>query len=310
MSDSKIVLAGLDNAGKSSLLIALDRKFGIVEDLQQLKPTIRIKRDQFTFLSQTIFRWDFGGQEKYREEYVSNRDRYFTDISMLIFVVDIQDRDRYSDALEYFRDIIDYFRDNKIAIPVSVFLHKYDPKLHESTEIEKGIFSLKDLFNQVKKNYPVDYYETSVNDIHSLIRAFSRSFTRLFRKTELISAYFVEMAETIDAYAILLFDESGLTIGEFYRPHLDLPTRNRILELYVESLEVLEQKQDTNQKIFDEKIDFIPVSGVIQKISLRNKDFTIMVLVGQEAHSTEGMAGIFQKLLPNLKEIIKDILES
>ncbi|MHA1732129.1 MAG: ADP-ribosylation factor-like protein [Promethearchaeota archaeon] len=307
---SKIVIAGLDNAGKTSLVIAMTKKFGIEEDLKDLKPTVRVARDQFTFLSQEIYRWDFGGQEKYREEYLAKRDRYFSGIDMLIFVVDIQDRDRFSEALEYFTDILEYLKQNRVTIPVSVFLHKYDPNLRENPETEKNIFSLKDLFNRARKGYQIDYYETSVNDLHSLIKGFSQSFTRLFRKTELVSAYFSEVASLIDPYTIMLFDESGLTVGEYYRPHLDSVMRNKILELYVESLELLEKEHDKKQKMFEEELHGKKVKGVIQKISLKNKEFTLLLLAGKEKVEEEGISGIYQKILPKLKEIVVEILDS
>jgi len=68
LDTAKIVVTGLDNAGKTSLLIALEKKFAYESDLKKLKPTVRINRDNFTFLNQKIVRWDFGGQEKYRDE--------------------------------------------------------------------------------------------------------------------------------------------------------------------------------------------------------------------------------------------------
>lgn len=305
MKQAKIVLAGLDNAGKSSLLVALDKKFGIEPDLQQLKPTIRIARDTFTFLSQTIFKWDFGGQEKYREEYLSRRDRYFSDIDLLIFVVDVQDRDRFGESLEYFQDILAWFKQNELALPVSVFLHKYDPKLREQAHTEKSLLSLKELFSHAKQGFHVDFYETSVDDIFSVIRAFSRSFTRLFKKTELISAYFEEIAASISAVTLLLYDQSGLTIGEYYRPHLDPWQRKRVLELYVDALELLESTAGKRQQAISEQLGDEPVSGVIQKLQLNNQDFTFLLLMSQPPGSLDET---FQGILPKLKRIIRDVM--
>ena len=49
MEDIKIVIAGLDNAGKTSALIALRKKYNFYEKVKNLKPTIKIDYN-FLFL--------------------------------------------------------------------------------------------------------------------------------------------------------------------------------------------------------------------------------------------------------------------
>ena len=39
----KIIVSGLDNAGKTSILTALDKKYDFHKDIVQLKPTIRVE---------------------------------------------------------------------------------------------------------------------------------------------------------------------------------------------------------------------------------------------------------------------------
>ncbi|MFX0009223.1 MAG: ADP-ribosylation factor-like protein [Candidatus Hermodarchaeota archaeon] len=61
----KIVFAGLDNAGKTSALIALRMKYNFYERVKDLKPTIKIDYSSFKFLKKYhVNLWDMGGQKK------------------------------------------------------------------------------------------------------------------------------------------------------------------------------------------------------------------------------------------------------
>jgi len=102
LKSSKIAFLGLDNAGKTSILIALDRKYNFHEEIEALKPTIRVERSSFKFLMTEIFKHDFGGQEKYRIEYLKNKDKYLSNTDLLYYVVDIQDQARFDESLIYF----------------------------------------------------------------------------------------------------------------------------------------------------------------------------------------------------------------
>ena len=69
----KIVIAGLDNAGKTSALIALRQKYNFYERVKLLKPTIKIEFSSFPFFDRYMINfWDMGGQAKYRKIYLNN----------------------------------------------------------------------------------------------------------------------------------------------------------------------------------------------------------------------------------------------
>jgi len=46
--------------------------------------------------------WDFGGQIDHREEYLKEPEKYFFGINLVIYVIDIQDTERYDESIEYF----------------------------------------------------------------------------------------------------------------------------------------------------------------------------------------------------------------
>ena len=46
----KIIISGLDNAGKTSILTALDKKFDFEKEIMQLKPTVKVEYSASNFL--------------------------------------------------------------------------------------------------------------------------------------------------------------------------------------------------------------------------------------------------------------------
>ncbi len=59
----KILFCGLENGGKTSILLMLDKRFSL---LPTVKPTIKAKRTFHTnsLLGTSIVRWDLGGQKR------------------------------------------------------------------------------------------------------------------------------------------------------------------------------------------------------------------------------------------------------
>ncbi|MGQ4874124.1 MAG: ADP-ribosylation factor-like protein [Promethearchaeota archaeon] len=60
-SHDKILFTGLDNAGKTSIILALQREFS---KIAILSPTRGAQRRIFQFLGRDIAEWDLGGQIK------------------------------------------------------------------------------------------------------------------------------------------------------------------------------------------------------------------------------------------------------
>jgi len=66
----KIILSGLDNVGKTSFILSVDRKFS---KLIGLKPTRGADVSSIEALGTNIFLWDLGGQKRYQEGYLDKR---------------------------------------------------------------------------------------------------------------------------------------------------------------------------------------------------------------------------------------------
>jgi len=75
-SQSKIVVAGLDYAGKTSLINRLmhDHTYG---DLINLEPTIGANIQEFESDNLNLIIWDLGGQKSNLEEYIQEPEKFF-----------------------------------------------------------------------------------------------------------------------------------------------------------------------------------------------------------------------------------------
>jgi len=70
----KILFTGLDDAGKTSIILALQREF---EKIANIEPTKATQRRIFTLLGRAVSEWDLGGQKHYCISYLKNPGKYF-----------------------------------------------------------------------------------------------------------------------------------------------------------------------------------------------------------------------------------------
>ncbi|GFN79708.1 ADP-ribosylation factor-like protein 3 [Plakobranchus ocellatus] len=125
----RILLLGLDNAGKTTLLKVLAS-----EDITHITPTqgFNIKSVQSKGFKLNV--WDIGGQRRIRP-YWKN---YFENTDILIYVIDSADRKRFEETGE---ELTELFDEEKLAgVPVLVFANKQDlMNAAKSSEIAEGL---------------------------------------------------------------------------------------------------------------------------------------------------------------------------
>lgn len=145
ISDSiKLVLVGLDRAGKSSILSMLKRGKPLLEIrllINKLMPTAGELHERLTIAGLPINMHELGGHEEYRTLYLEKPEEYFLDSQGLIFVIDLQDSSRFEAAKVYLRKIRDLLNFLGIPLPIYVFLHKNDPPIH--TKVESSVAEFK-----------------------------------------------------------------------------------------------------------------------------------------------------------------------
>jgi len=165
----KVLVAGLDNAGKTATLSKFGGRLGI-SDMISTHPTKGVVRMKFGNKKLTLFIWDLGGQLEYRERYLDNPEQYFVQLDLLIYVIDVQDQERFDESLDYFEKIIDSIILLEENPYILIFIHKYDPDLKNDPKILLNVELLKDSLNKLLKSKKNDFHiEIYLTSIYSLI---------------------------------------------------------------------------------------------------------------------------------------------
>lgn len=157
---------GLDNSGKTSIILSLKKDTNLLT-YYSLNPTqgLNIVNIEENGMKYSI--WDFGGQEQYRQDYLQNFEKHIQGVDRVIYVIDVQDSDRYETALQYLEAIVKGFKDKIKGCDFAIYLHKFDPQLEMRSEFSRKVDD--HLTKKLKKimpsscNYKI--YRTSIYTI-------------------------------------------------------------------------------------------------------------------------------------------------
>ena len=212
----KILFTGLDAAGKTSIILALQREFS---KIALLEPTRGALRNNFRFLGREISEWDLGGQKSYRISYLKSPSKYFEDTEIAIYVIDILDNSRVLESLSYLYDVIEKFKELKITPPINIFFHKYDPKIIKniSNLIEDEIQKLQKEIAETVNYRKIKFYRTSIYDPFSIMSAMSKILLELIPKSELIQKTIEEYARKLDCEGLIIVDKNSIILGSIFK---------------------------------------------------------------------------------------------
>jgi len=205
----KIVLMGLSNAGKSCIY---QRVFEGKKPWELMQSTATKGIDYREYEVGSITKpmiWDLGGQQQYLDEYHGPlRKNIFQKASVLLYVIDSSDVDRFENSRIEFEwsvnQIISFNRFPKLH----VFLHKID-LIHDKNAI---IQYLKDLLSK-NISYEISFHPTSIFD-ESLFTAWSGIIRDISPKTTFIKSILKLLKDQEGVKDALLIEKSsGLAAG-------------------------------------------------------------------------------------------------
>jgi GTPase SAR1 family protein len=180
----KILLSGLDNAGKSAILSILTKRFN---NIAHLKPTVEVNIEQVPMADASNISfviWDMGGQEQYRAKYIENPERYFIDVKSVIFVIDIQDKANAETSKNYLIKILDILESFAQYPDFFIFLHKADPQIYD--KIQNDLKAMEDQMKQIFTNRSFQYHILHTSIYNTILTGtnFAESLTCLFGFTQ------------------------------------------------------------------------------------------------------------------------------
>jgi len=113
--DVRILMLGLDSAGKTTILYRLQ-----IGEVVATVPTIGFNAETVQYKNLKFQAWDLGGQDKIRSYWRC----YFENTSAIIFVIDSSDRDRLPTSRKELLTLLS--EDELLSVPVLVFANKQD----------------------------------------------------------------------------------------------------------------------------------------------------------------------------------------
>ncbi|HMF34918.1 MAG TPA: ADP-ribosylation factor-like protein [Candidatus Lokiarchaeia archaeon] len=277
MANKKFVISGLDNAGKTSLLVALSKKYNFIEEVKQLQPTVRVAYSRTDFLGNTVNFWDMGGQVKFRNQYLKKVDYYFSDVDVLYYVIDIQDFDRFDDSLAYFTSIFNYLTHVNHFVPVVVCFHKFDPEIQTNEDIRCAVDEWQELITERFPDWFFLFAETSIYDIRSIVGAMSVGFNLFVQNFEGMIALYEAFRQRIDGYAVLLYTLGGIIISEAYSEGMTPEMQEAIFTRVRDDLKDIPDQNDESY------IDMGSFDSFLHKVAIVGNEFYIGVFYPPES---------------------------
>ncbi len=218
----KILMIGLDAAGKTSILAVVQDKFSIIKSLL---PTRGVKREKLDFFGYPIVSWDLGGQVQYREKLYFNRpELFFTDVDIILYVVDTQEPDRIPESANYFREVLKAFEELDENASILIVLSKSDQDIRKSLQWQQSVTSIKNKFNSIVdefKQFSIDYCDTSIFQRESIMQMFSIALKKVSDTSEIIENILEEFLGIVEARASSLVSMDGLIFGSYTKSNTD-----------------------------------------------------------------------------------------
>ena len=212
----KILMIGLDAAGKTSILAVVQDKFSIIKSLL---PTRGVKREKLDFFGYPVISWDLGGQVQYREKLYFNRpELFFTEADIMLYVVDSQDPDRLLESANYFREVLKVLKDLHEKPEVLIVLSKSDQDIRKTLQWQQNVTSVKNKFNSILDDYEdftADYCDTTVFQRETIMQMFSIALKKVSDTSEIIEHILEEFTHQVEAKASSLVSMDGLIFGSY-----------------------------------------------------------------------------------------------
>lgn len=308
----KILFCGLENGGKTSVLLLLDKKFSL---LPTVKPTIKAKRTVHTnsLLGISIIRWDLGGQKSYRKIYLGEKSKYFTEMQSIFYVIDIQAPEKFEESLVFLKDIVAITSDSRPDnFQFLILLHKCDPDIKKNKEILEKISYFETKISSIIKDIKFSIFKTSIYDAPSLLKAFSDGAFYATHKSNMFQTLLKDyMSKTYNSSTLLL-DQNCFIIASRSTDEDYQRICESIAPRLTQALEKLEEWDISTVDIvtnieFSKKHSGSHKEGIIflRKLDINNTRFYLVALCLNKSVKTRSY-----EYLPLLANNLKNLLES
>lgn len=302
----KILLTGLDRAGKSSFFLGIQKRYSEIIKVLPTKGVERTEENIFEEQNSQISIWDLGGQKKYREKFLEQSKIYLYNIDLMFFFIDIQDVERINEALNLFSTILNSLIELDEFPPIVVCLHKFDPDLKGSKEIFKNLEAIADEIKKNTERFFIKIFQTSIFDHWSLISAYSFGLSQLSPNRELFRNQLKKFAKKTNSDAILLLNENGIILSNFSKTdifgkvfEISAPYFKNLYSTFKE-FKLLEQDFIVSSGISDESKKVI-----FKKITVEKYNLYLLLFLEKSLEIDK-----IEKNLPNFSKNLVDLIHT
>ncbi len=309
---TKVVFAGLSGAGKTSVLLALGKKFSL---LHSVKPTIGAERTtekRLSFLGLDIINWDLGGQDLFRAKYFTQKYRIFSETSVMFFLIDVQNAEIFDSSLDYLKDIVKTYKALNEKPKIVICLHKFDPDVRDDPKVINNLKYLQNAVPAIVEGFDTFNCVTSIFDEVSLISAFSEGVISSSPLADLIKMQLKEYSHAINCQATVLLDNNSFIIGAYYSKKIFFNICETVAPRFFIALEQLLELPVATDRVLcelrlkeDQVVDGVkPSLHTISKLLLiHNTRFCITSITNRDE-----TGDLIVKYLPALGENLTNIL--
>lgn len=302
----KILLTGLDKAGKSSFLYGIRKKYSEIIKSLPTKGVERTEENIFEEQNSLISLWDIGGQKKYLERFLEQSQVYLYNVDLIFFFIDIQDVERIEEALNLFQRISKILVELDEFPPIVVCLNKFDPDLKGSKEIFKNLEIIADEVEKRSDRFLTKIFQTSIFDHWSLITAYSYGLSQLSPNRELFRNQLKQFARKTNSDAILLLNENGIILSNFSKSEIS----DRVFEISAPHFQTL-YKTFKEFKVL--KQDFLVSTGiaddskkvVFKKIKVEKYNLYLLMFIEKSLEIKK-----IEKNLPDFSKNLSDLIHT
>ncbi|MFW9852749.1 MAG: ADP-ribosylation factor-like protein [Candidatus Thorarchaeota archaeon] len=178
--ESKVAILGLSQSGKTSIRQVIFE--GFAPEATSLNPaTVRINRKLFNMAGSSINLFDVGGQSAYiNEAFDQYKERTFSDVKAVIFVVDVSDAANVMRSKYYFDLTVENIKSISPNGKIYVFAHKMD--VVPTNKREAVLQSIKDIF-EIENTPNTEIHGTSIYE-DTLWDAMQQVLTLIFPRDD------------------------------------------------------------------------------------------------------------------------------
>ncbi|MHA2232491.1 MAG: ADP-ribosylation factor-like protein [Candidatus Hodarchaeales archaeon] len=249
----KLVVAGLDHAGKTSVLESLRA----MKSVAAKRATSGARATSILFAGFNILSFDLGGQIAFRESYLAEADTFFSGVGSLIFVIDIQESNRQKETFDYFSRILKLQRFLKEEPPISILFHKYDPSGIDNDAADKVCMQLEEQYQDFASSllYKIlNFYKTSIYDIPGLSYAFSEIFSQISPVSRILNDTLGWFCEEKGLQGCHLFSDNWFVVAQW----IDKITEAERDDVFLKSLQAVRSMVNRTQSGSGEVVEMPP----------------------------------------------------